>query len=180
MSALWGKEHPDTLTSVHNLASLLKALGKLDEAEPLYRWALEARERTLGKEHPDTLTSVNNLALLLQDMGKLDGPSRCRRALEARERALGKEHPSTLRSVSNLASLLQDMGKLDEAEVLYRRALEAFERTLGKEHHYAADFCEQSCVAAESPGQAGRGRAALQAGSGGKSGALLGRSIQIR
>jgi hypothetical protein len=49
---------------LYNLASLLKAQGKLSEAEPLSRRALEAQERTLGPEHPSTLVSVNNLAWL--------------------------------------------------------------------------------------------------------------------
>ena len=39
----FGPEHPSTLVSVNNLAMLLKARGKLDEAEPLFRRALEAR-----------------------------------------------------------------------------------------------------------------------------------------
>ena len=50
-----GKEHPDTLTSVNNLACLYRAQGRYGEAEPLYKRALEASERVLGKEHPDTL-----------------------------------------------------------------------------------------------------------------------------
>ena len=37
-----GKEHPDTLTSVNNLAVLYQAQGRYAEAEPLYRRALEA------------------------------------------------------------------------------------------------------------------------------------------
>ncbi len=49
---------------MNNLAFLYKAQGRLGEAEPLYKRALEARERTLGREHPDTLRSVNNLAAL--------------------------------------------------------------------------------------------------------------------
>ena len=36
-----GKDHPDTLTCLNNLAVLLKAQGRLAEAEPLYREALE-------------------------------------------------------------------------------------------------------------------------------------------
>jgi len=59
-----GKEHPDTLASVHNLAALYQAQGRYSEAEPLYKRALEAYERVLGKGHPDTLASVNNLAAL--------------------------------------------------------------------------------------------------------------------
>ncbi len=57
-----GPEHPDTLTSVNNLAVLLMSQGDYAGAAPLYRRALEARERVLGPEHPDTLNSVNNLA----------------------------------------------------------------------------------------------------------------------
>ena len=36
-----GEDHPDTLTCLNNLAGLLKAQGRLAEAEPLYREALE-------------------------------------------------------------------------------------------------------------------------------------------
>jgi tetratricopeptide (TPR) repeat protein len=130
-----GAEHPDTLTSVNNLALLLYDQGKYDEAEPLFRRALEARERVLGPEHPDTLTSVNNLAQLLKSQGNYDEAKPLfRRALEARERVLGAEHPNTLISVNNLALLLRSQGKYDEAKPLYRRALEACERVLGAEH----------------------------------------------
>ena len=121
-----GREHPDTLTSVNNLAALLKSKGDYDAAEPLYRRALEARERVLGREHPDTLTSVNNLALLLYSKGDYDAAEPLyRRALEAQERVLGREHPDTLTSVNNLAVLLYSKGDYDAAEPLYRRALEA-------------------------------------------------------
>ena len=36
-----GKDHPDTLCCLNNLAGLLQAQGRLAEAEPLYREALE-------------------------------------------------------------------------------------------------------------------------------------------
>ena len=36
-----GEDHPDTLTCLNNLAGLLHAQGRLAEAEPLYREALE-------------------------------------------------------------------------------------------------------------------------------------------
>jgi hypothetical protein len=61
-----GKEHPGTLTSIHNIALFLQSQGKYDEAEPMYRQTLALREKILGKEHPDTLTSMNTLAGLLQ------------------------------------------------------------------------------------------------------------------
>ena len=103
-----GREHPDTLTSVNNLALLLKSKGDYAGAEPLYRRALEAQERVLGKEHPDTLTSVNNLAALLDSKGDYAGAEPLyRRALEGRRRVLGKEHPDTLTIQHNLDVLLK-------------------------------------------------------------------------
>ena len=57
-----GPDHPDTATSLNNLAELLQAQGRYAEAEPLYRRALAIREQALGPDHPDTATSLNNLA----------------------------------------------------------------------------------------------------------------------
>jgi hypothetical protein len=59
-----GAEHPDTATSLDNLAGLYYDKGDYAQAEPLYRRALAIREKTLGAEHPDTATVFNNLALL--------------------------------------------------------------------------------------------------------------------
>src|SRR5207248_1832217 len=55
-----GAEHPDILTSMGNLATVLRVQGKYKEAEEMHRQALGLRERVLGKEHPDILVSVNN------------------------------------------------------------------------------------------------------------------------
>ena len=66
-----GPEHPNTLTSLNNLAVLLYEKGDDDAAEPLYRRALEASERIRGPEHPRTLTIVNSLAMLLNATGRL-------------------------------------------------------------------------------------------------------------
>jgi serine/threonine protein kinase len=130
-----GAEHPDTLTAVDGLASLLQDQGKLAEAEPLFRQNLEARRRVLGPEHPDTLTAVNNLAGLLQERGELaEAEPLFRQNLEARRRVLGPDHPDTLTAVNNLASLLEEQGELAEAEPLFRQNLAARRRVLGPEH----------------------------------------------
>ena len=102
-----GKEHPNTLTSVDNLAIVLQRQGKYEEAEQMTRRALDGREKVLGKEHPHTLTSVRNLAWVLQDQGKYEEAEQVnRQALESREKVLGKEYPDTLMSVYCLAYLL--------------------------------------------------------------------------
>ncbi|MBE3015949.1 tetratricopeptide repeat protein [Microbispora sp. NEAU-D428] len=61
-----GEEHPDTLRSRNNLATVLGELGRLEEAEAEHRAVLEVCRRVLGEEHPDTLVSQNNLATVLE------------------------------------------------------------------------------------------------------------------
>ncbi|MDB6134453.1 MAG: Kinesin light chain, partial [Verrucomicrobiales bacterium] len=68
-----GPEHPDTLTSLNNLAGLLESKEDHAAGEPFYRRALEALERGLGPEHPYTLISLNNLAALLHAKGNHAG-----------------------------------------------------------------------------------------------------------
>jgi len=45
-----GKEDPETMQSVNNLAVLYKRTGRLDQAEPLYRQDYEVSRRQLGDE----------------------------------------------------------------------------------------------------------------------------------
>ena len=47
-----GEEHPDTLTSMNNLAETLRAQGDHDGARQLQERVLEVRTRVLGEEHP--------------------------------------------------------------------------------------------------------------------------------
>jgi hypothetical protein len=57
-----GMEYPSILTSVSNLALMLRYQGKYEAAEEMNRRALEGREKILGVEHSDTLISVSILA----------------------------------------------------------------------------------------------------------------------
>ena len=130
-----GQEHPDTATSLNNLAEVLRSKGDYGGAEPLYRRALAINEKVLGKEHLDTAASLNNLAALLCSKGDYAGAeSLHRRALAIYEKALGKEHPDTATSLNNLALLLENKGDYDGAEPLLRGALAIYEKALGIEH----------------------------------------------
>ena len=62
-----GKEHPDTLKAMLNLAGTLYAQGDLAGARKLQ--VLAASRRVLGKEHPDTLRAMNNLAQMTANRG---------------------------------------------------------------------------------------------------------------
>jgi hypothetical protein len=65
-----GKDHPDTLASMNNLAESLRLQGKCAEAETMHRQTLQRRETVLGKDHPGTLTSMNNFVESLRPQGK--------------------------------------------------------------------------------------------------------------
>ena len=87
-----GPNHPDTLTSMNNLALAYKDAGNFNEALPLYEETLEKRKARLDPDHPDTLTSMNNLAMahpghgqtragpaaLRRDAGEAEGEARAR------------------------------------------------------------------------------------------------------
>ena len=49
-----GEGHPDTATSLDNLAGLLYSQGDYAGARPRYEQALAIRQRVLGEGHPDT------------------------------------------------------------------------------------------------------------------------------
>ena len=112
-----------TSVLINQLGVLLKRMGKLDEARPLYEEALQACRATLGDRHPSTLVSISNMGTLLKAMGKLDEARPLyEEALQARRATLGDRHPRTLSSINNMGRLLKDMGKLDEARPLYEEA----------------------------------------------------------
>ena len=130
-----GDEHPETLTSMNNLALTLWNQGDLAGARKLQEQVLDARRRVLGEEHPTTLISMDNLALTLGNQGDLAGARRLQeRVLEVHRRVLGEEHVQTLTTMSNLASTLWNQGDLAGARMLQERVLEVHRRVLGEEH----------------------------------------------
>jgi Tetratricopeptide repeat len=135
LGRLLGKEHPDTLTAMNNLAGTLKAQGDLAGARKFQEQVLEASVRLLDKEHPYTLTAMNNLAGTLKAQGDLAGARELEeQVLEAWGRLLGKEHPDTLAAMHNLAETLDAQGDLVGARRFQEQVLEAWGRLPGKEY----------------------------------------------
>jgi tetratricopeptide (TPR) repeat protein len=61
-----GLEHPQTATSINNLAMLHYSMGDYVKALPLYEQALSTSQTSLGSQHPQTKTIRENLKLLNQ------------------------------------------------------------------------------------------------------------------
>ncbi|MBN2267202.1 MAG: tetratricopeptide repeat protein, partial [Candidatus Babeliaceae bacterium] len=130
-----GKEHPNTVTSMNNLAVLLEKTGHYGEAEAIARSVLDINQHLWGNEHPITATSMNNLAAVLERTGRYDeAESLIRSALHIRQRIFGDEHPDTATCINNLANLFRIAGRYSEAESLFRTALDISQHILGNEH----------------------------------------------
>ena len=67
-----GKEHPNTLTSMSNLAGVLESQGKYEDASTLCQQAFSGYQKTLGEVHPTTLAYSKHYAAMLEER-KLSG-----------------------------------------------------------------------------------------------------------
>ncbi|KAF2787606.1 hypothetical protein K505DRAFT_257322, partial [Melanomma pulvis-pyrius CBS 109.77] len=56
-----GEEHPDTLSSIANLAYTWKSQSRNEEAILLMEKCVKLQKRILGYHHPDTKVSIKNL-----------------------------------------------------------------------------------------------------------------------
>ncbi|MFE7077430.1 tetratricopeptide repeat protein, partial [Streptomyces sp. NPDC057620] len=152
-----GGDHPDTLASRNNLASVYESAGDLGRAIPLYERTLDERERVLGGDHPDTLASRNNLAGAYESAGDLGRAIPLyERTLDERERVLGGDHPDTLTSRNNLAYVYAAAGDLGRAIPLYERTLDDSQRVLGGDHPDTLTSRNNLASVYESAGDLGR------------------------
>ena len=103
-------EHPNTGTTLHQLALLYRKQGKYEQAEPLLVRACAISEKMGGPEHPSTAANLHALAVLYMDQGKYEqAEPLLQRALAIREKVFGPDHPNTVRRRKEYADLLQAM-----------------------------------------------------------------------
>ena len=124
-------DHPDTATSLNNLARLYQAMGRYGEAEPLFQRSLSIIETQLGADHPNTATSLNNLAALYDSQGRYsEAEPLYKRSLLIREQQLGADHPDTAQSLNNLAVLNWSQDRFDQSLGFLARGLEVEETNI--------------------------------------------------
>jgi serine/threonine protein kinase/Tfp pilus assembly protein PilF len=130
-----GREDPETLHSMHLLASAYRDAGMLHLALPLCEETLKLRKARLGPEHPYTLSSMNSLAQVYRDAGKLDlALPLFEETLQLEKSNLGIEHPYIRSCMNNLAAAYQDAGKLELALPLFEETLQLSKANRGPEH----------------------------------------------
>ncbi|CAH0054750.1 unnamed protein product [Clonostachys solani] len=130
-----GEEHPDTLTTLADLASVYLDQGKLQEADELAYAVNKSRAKVLGETHADTLMSRDNRARILRMQGRIpEAVLLERKTLVECRGHLGFEHPQTLTVRANLASALRIQGRYSDAERLGTEVLAQKRRILGEQH----------------------------------------------
>lgn len=132
---LLGDDHPETVTSRHNLASAYQTVGRSSDAIQMHERALTDFRRLFGEEHPDTLASMNNLARAYTDAGRLAEATALhdtvvRTSLQVR----GRDHPDTFTSRHNLAAAHASAGRVRAAVDLFEQVLADRRRVLGDDH----------------------------------------------
>lgn len=121
--------------TLNNLGAVLKAQGKLDAAEPIYRRALDMRERTCGADGLEVAETLNNIAGLLRVDGRLqEAETLAARALDIRAAHLTADHPLVLQSLENLALVRVQRGETDNALPMMKDLATRQRRVLGNDH----------------------------------------------
>ena len=88
---------------------VLRDTGRYEEAEPLYRRAIEITKTALGEGHSSYAIRLNNLANLLRDLRKPDEARQMWEQMhEINLKALGVEHSQTKQGAGNYANLLRE------------------------------------------------------------------------
>ena len=121
--AIQGKFHPDTLSTMENLARLLTGPGEdYREGQRLYDEVEKRREEILDQDILGTLTAKYKLANGYKDeKDYIEAEALYKEVLEKQESILGKDHPDTLRTMHTVAMVYDNLGRYREAEELYKK-----------------------------------------------------------
>ena len=127
-------DHVDVATSLNNLGLLYCSQGHYDEAEPLYKQALEMYQLLFNGDQGVAL-SLNNLGLLYYSQGRYsEAEPRYKQALEMYRLLFTDDHADVAGSLNNLAALYSSQGRYSEAEPLHQQALEMRKRLFEGDH----------------------------------------------
>jgi tetratricopeptide (TPR) repeat protein len=130
-----GPDHPDTLHSMHGLATCYADLGRDSDALKLREETLSLRTARLGVDHRDTLLSMATLASSYLALGRIaEALKLFEETLTLQKAKLGPDHPDTLASMHNLANSYDAVGRNAEALTLREETLTLRKTKLGPNH----------------------------------------------
>jgi tetratricopeptide (TPR) repeat protein len=124
-----------------NLATVLGAQDKHEEAEQIYRRLLSMDEFLLGSTSTEYAMDLNNVAVHYCATERYtEAEALYMQAMSTFEnRANGDKDPDYALLLNNLALLYYDQDLCEQAEPLLRKSLELREAVLGPRHQYTAE-----------------------------------------
>lgn len=127
----YGPEHPATLNAAGQLAAAYNTLNRPTDAEPLLRYAMDARHKRGEGELREAQVDRVMLATTLSMLDRNEEAMTLTDEIITLER--GKPDRETLAARNTRAILLQKMGRLDEARSAFAELLEMTPAALGTE-----------------------------------------------
>ncbi|MBX7066812.1 MAG: tetratricopeptide repeat protein [Parachlamydiales bacterium] len=110
---LFGEEHPQTIISMNNLATILWENGQFSESKDLFSRALTASKKLFKEDHLDIIITLNNLGWVSWEMGQFQEA----RSLLNQSLTLFKKldacDPDFLQTVNDFLQFLDDEAKCD-------------------------------------------------------------------
>jgi tetratricopeptide (TPR) repeat protein len=127
---------------------------KYGAAEPLYRRALDIRDKTLGPLHPLTGVAAQNLAGLYKAQSNFDeADALYKRSLSIFEESAGPDSPEVGSVLDAVSSMYAIEGKYAEALPIYARLVEVEERAFGQQSLVLANTLDGYAQASRKLGQ---------------------------
>ena len=123
------RDHPDTGTSLNNLAEVYRLQRNYTAAEPLYKEALKVKERAHNPHDPNISATLNNLALLYLAQGNDSAAAPLyQRALKINEEAFGPDrllfgtgYPGAARAAYQRPTLAEEIDLIEKQIPFFSR-----------------------------------------------------------
>ncbi|MDU9050859.1 MAG: tetratricopeptide repeat protein [Candidatus Electrothrix sp. Rat3] len=133
---------PDNADGWNHLGLLLTRTGALNQAEQMYKKALEINKHSGCKE--GTACANINLGTVYLIRGELDKAEQLYKAVLATSQSLG-DKKAMMRACINLGTMYAKRGNLDQAEQWYRKGLE-MSQALGDKRNTAKTYVNLGIV----------------------------------
>ncbi|KAG7402588.1 Nephrocystin-3 [Fusarium oxysporum f. sp. rapae] len=131
------EDHPDRLTSEHELARAYLTDGQTKKAVEMLEHVVKTQERILAKDHPYRLASEHVLAGAYLDDGQIKkAVEMLEYVVKTRKRILAEDHPRRLTSEHELARAYLTDGQTKKAVKMLEHVVETQERILAEDHPY--------------------------------------------
>jgi tetratricopeptide (TPR) repeat protein len=153
---------PSRLVHLVKLAVAKQDAGADEEAQELFRQALDLADGTLGPDDPDVALLLTDLTRLYLKKSAFESAEPLLLRLFEIKRAKGDDHPEVATVLASLATVRQALGRHESAEQLWRRVLEIRELTLAPNHFAIATALEHLGNACAARGKIPEALAAFQ------------------